>query len=411
LRILPIEAFMLPAAQSPHDVLIIGGGISGTIAATVLGRAGYDVCLIDRYSVYPRDFRAEHLDGEMVVLLNRLGVLDELTQGLFQGDTVTVGRNGRRLGTTKTVNYGLRYEALVNRARELLPGNVQTIVGRATQIETSATLQRVHLADGRVCSGRLIIMATGLGSGLCRQVGISRTVLREGHSLTFGFEIEPVGGKPFSDTFIVYQREDVRHRMDYFAAFTMSGRTRVNLFTYRDYKEPWTKAFIADPEPRLREVMPGLEGVLGPYRAIGPVEARPIDLYVSENAVKDGIVLIGDAFQASCPATGTGLVRLLTDIEQLCRIHLPQWMETPGMNAAKIASFYRDPVKRARDAKSLHDAVYRRAVSTETSLQWRMHRARVQAVEQILAWCHRLDQASLPRISAPIPAIASPLPG
>lgn len=388
-------------------MLIVGGGVCGTIAAIVLGRAGYDVCLIDRYAVYPRDFRAEHLDGEMVTLLGRLGVLDGLTQGLFQGETVTLARNGRRLGIARTINYGLRYEVLVNRAHTLLPATVQTVIGRVTQIKTDPELQQVRLADGRVCTGRLAILATGPGASLCRQAGITRTMLREGHSLTFGFDIEPAAGQAFSDTFIVYQHEDVRHRMDYFAAFTMDGRTRVNLFTFRDYKEPWTRAFIANPEAGMREVMPKLESVLGPYRTVGPVEARPIDLYVSENVIQDGVVLIGDAFQASCPATGTGMVRLLTDIEQLCRFHLPCWMETPGMDAAKIRSFYNDPVKRTLDAKALHGAAYRRAVSTETSLGWRVHRVRVHAMEQGLAWLRALNRASIPRIAAPIVPRAS----
>jgi 2-polyprenyl-6-methoxyphenol hydroxylase-like FAD-dependent oxidoreductase len=132
---------------------------------------------------------------------------------------------------------------------------------------------------------------------------------------------------------------------------------------------------------------------------VGPVEARPIDLYVSDNVNVDGVVVIGDAYQASCPATGMGMVRLLTDIEQLCRFHLPRWLETPGMGAEKIAAFYRDPVKQACDAKALHDSEYRRSVSTELSLGWTVHRARVRAMERILAWRNRLPTASHPRVT------------
>jgi 2-polyprenyl-6-methoxyphenol hydroxylase-like FAD-dependent oxidoreductase len=90
------------------DIVIVGGGISGTLSATVLGRAGYNVCLIDRHAVYPPDFRAEHLDGPQVDQLCRLGLLDALTSDLYQGKTVTLARSGRILGTTGTINYGLR---------------------------------------------------------------------------------------------------------------------------------------------------------------------------------------------------------------------------------------------------------------------------------------------------------------
>jgi 2-polyprenyl-6-methoxyphenol hydroxylase-like FAD-dependent oxidoreductase len=387
------------SSDRAFDTVIIGGGISGTLAATALGRAGYRVCIIDLHAVYPRDFQAEHLDGAMIELLRRLDFLDKLTTNLFRGETVTFARSGRVVGTTGTINFGLRYEELVNRARAALPPNVCSMVGRVCNIETSERLQHVILSDGQVVTARLIILATGQGAALARQAGAQRETLREGHSLTFGFDIESTGPTSFKDSFIVYERENIQDRIDYLAAFTMHGRTRVNLFTYRDYKEPWTRAFLADPDAELRKVLPGLGSAIGAYRALGPVEARPIDLYVTKNAVQNGVVLIGDAFQSSCPATGTGILRLLTDIEQLCWVYLPRWLQTPEMDASKIGAFYADPIKQACDAKALHDSSYRRAVSTETSLRWRLHRARLTVVEHARAALHRRPAPDHPRVA------------
>ena len=381
-----------------YQILIVGGGISGTLAATVLGRAGYNVGLVDRYPEYPRDFRAEHLDGSMIEVLQRLDLLQDLTFGLYKGETVALARRGRIVGETGTLNFGLRYETLVNRARAMLPGNVDVVTGRVTDIRTSETLQQIRLADGRSLRARLVVLATGQGYGLARQLGIRRHVLRESHSLTFGFDIEPLDAPAFPHSFLVYQRERIADRIDYLAAFTLGARTRINLFTYRQYREPWTRAFQTDPDPALRELLPGLERVLGPYRALRPVEARPVDLYVSEDYIRDGVVLIGDAFQVSCPATGMGMFRLLIDIEQLVTVHVPTWLQTPGMDRTKVAAFYHDPVKVACDAKALHDAEYRRSLSTEQGLRWRLHRARVGATERVHAWRHRLPTARHPRI-------------
>lgn len=386
-------------ADRIFDSIIIGGGLSGTLAATVLGRAGYHVCLIDRYEIYPKDFRAEHLDGGIIDSLMRLNLLDELTDGLFRGETVTIARNARVIGMTATVNFGLRYENLVNRARSALPEHVHRVVGRVSKIETTDDLQSVSLSNGDVVTGRLIVLATGQGAAVGRQAGARRVTLRERHSLTFGFQIEPAGVASFKDSFLVYQRENIRDKIDYLAAFTMGGRTRVNLFTYRDYKDPWTKSFLADPDAGLKRNLPGLEAVIGPYQASGPVEARPIDLYVTKDATRPGLVLIGDAFQSSCPATGMGIIRLLTDIEQLCGVHLPRWLETPGMDATKVGAFYRDPIKVACDAKALRDSAYRRAVSTETTPGWRLHRARLAMVEQARALLHRRPAVGYPRVA------------
>lgn len=339
----------------------------------------------------------------MVDQLRRLGFLDGLTAGLYRGESVALARNGRIIANAGTVNYGLRYENLVNRARASLPRTVTSVVGRISGIETGDRVQRIQMADGRTVTGRVVIIATGQGLALCRQLGMSHAMIRDSHSLTFGFDIAPAADAPFQHSFLVYQRERIRDRMDYLAAFTMGDATRVNLFTYRNYRDAWTKAFIDDPSRGLNQVMPGLAKVIGPYRTIGPVAARPIDLYVAKAHIRPGVVLIGDAFQVACPATGMGMVRLLTDVERLCTVHLPEWLRTPGMAAAKIASYYSDPVKRACDAKALHDAEYRRAVSTETSLGWHVHRARVRVMERIAGWRKTGMAGENPRISQPPP--------
>jgi 2-polyprenyl-6-methoxyphenol hydroxylase-like FAD-dependent oxidoreductase len=293
---------------------------------------------------------------------------------------------------------------MVNRARRTLPTNVRQVIARVAGIETTGTLQRVRLADGEVIAARLVIIATGQGYAVAKQLGIARREIRKSHSLTFGFDIEPAGDRPFRDSFLVYQRESVRDKIDYLAAFTLGSAMRVNLFTYREYKEDWTKRLIEDPGPGLRQVLPGLADVLGDFRAVGPVVARPIDLYVAENVRQDGVVLIGDAFQACCPATGMGMVRLLTDIEQLCTVHAPAWLATPGMGAGKIAAFYDDPVKRACDAKALHDSEYRRSVSTMTGLGWNVHRARVRLQESLQGWTRRAPARPEPPARAKAPA-------
>ena len=78
-----------------------------------------------------------------------------------------------------------------------------------------------------------------------------------------------------------------------------------------------------------------------------------MDLTVAQNVEQDGVVLIGDAFQTSCPAAGTGVTRLLTDVDRLCNTHIPNWFATPGLGSSKIVQFYADPEKRAVDADSM----------------------------------------------------------
>ncbi|HQT77293.1 MAG TPA: NAD(P)/FAD-dependent oxidoreductase [Rhodopila sp.] len=378
------------------DVIVVGGGLSGTIAAVVLARAGHRVALVDRHRIYPPDFRAEHMDEPQADALRRLGLLDAITAGVPCVRQVAVGRRGRLLGTWPTINYGMRYDSIVNAARALLPPGVQLLIGRVANVQTGTQEQRVLLADGRVVTGRLLIVATGLGFALCSKLGVTREMLHKGHSLTFGFDLVPATGGHFLYPFTVYQGDRVAERIDYLAAFEIGATMRANLFTFRDYREPWTEALEQEPERVLNQSLPGLAKVLGPFRVAGPVHVRATDLYTSDGFRQPGFVLIGDAFQTACPAAGKGMTRALTDVEQLCTVHVPRWLATPGMGVEKISAFYDDAAKQASDAQAMHTAHYRRAVTTETGLRWTLHRQRLLATavarglaQRSPAWLHR----------------------
>jgi len=59
------------------DIAIIGGGLAGSTAAAMLGRAGIPAILIDPHPVYPPDFRVEKLSGdEQVERFRKTGIAE-----------------------------------------------------------------------------------------------------------------------------------------------------------------------------------------------------------------------------------------------------------------------------------------------------------------------------------------------
>ena len=49
------------------DIAIVGGGLAGSTAAAMLGRAGIPAILIDPHPVYRPDFRIEKLSGHQQI--------------------------------------------------------------------------------------------------------------------------------------------------------------------------------------------------------------------------------------------------------------------------------------------------------------------------------------------------------
>jgi 2-polyprenyl-6-methoxyphenol hydroxylase-like FAD-dependent oxidoreductase len=179
---------------------------------------------------------------------------------------------------------------------------------------------------------------------------------------------------------------NVRHRIDYLAVFPMGNAWRGNLFTNCGHQDELVQAFRGSARDALLMGLPDLEAVLGPFTINGPVQMRINDLIAATDYRRDGIILIGDALRSSCPSTGTGISRLLLDIELLHLHHLPRWLAAGRANAAALSAFYDDPAKVAFERQAAHDAEYRRSVSIETGMRWQFHRRQLAVRERVRAW-------------------------
>ena len=171
---------------------------------------------------------------------------------------------------------------------------------------------------------------------------------------------------------------------------------RANLFTYLDHRDPWARAVRREPEDALLAAMPGLAQFLGDFRVVDNVQNWTMDLHVAENHMRDGVVLVGDAFQTSCPAAGTGVTRLLTDVDRLCNRYVPRWLATPGMARSKIAEFYADPVKRKADAHASRLADYRRALTVDGGVAGNLRRQQAFLRRRVFGWVRGLKHAPAP---------------
>jgi 2-polyprenyl-6-methoxyphenol hydroxylase-like FAD-dependent oxidoreductase len=357
------------------DIAIAGGGLAGSTAAAMLGRAGYDAVVIDPHKIYPFDFRCEKLDASQVRLVRKTGLASEILGAGTTDDEVWIARFGHLVEKRPNQQYGILYDALVNTIRAAIPPGTELIHGKVAAVATSADRQRLTLASGEEISARLIVLANGLNIGLRHTLGMTREVVSACHSISIGFDVEPIGRPSFAFRALTYYPEHASDRMAYLTLFPVSPTTmRANLFVYRDMHDPWLRQMRDAPVDALFALMPGLRKFVGQIAVPDHVKIRPVDLYVTEGHRQPGVVLVGDAFGTSCPAAGTGCNKVFTDVERLCNVHIPRWLASEGMGEEKIAAFYDDAEKRACDAASTEKAYYLRSLSTDAGLPWQARR-------------------------------------
>ena len=376
------------------DVAIVGGGFGGTSTAILLARQGMRVALVDIHAVYPPDFRAEKIAGDQIELLRKNNLLETVVGKATPVGSILNTRSGRIVDEREVEEYGIFYDAMIGSLRAALPESVKFMVGRVSELETGSERQRVILSDGRQINARLIVLATGHGDGMRRKLGIERRVVREAHSLAFGFTIQAAKDEPFGFSGVSAYGEKPGNKVDYLSVFPIGNIMRANLFAYRDIRDAWVAELRNNPREAIYSVLPGAQRFLGNFEVISKIDQRVNTLMVSENYLRDGVVLIGDAFRTSCPAVGTGLSRLLTDIDRLCNVYMPEWFATGEVHAAKIAEYYADEEKRACDERAAHAAEYRRSSTIGESLRWEVHRRQHYLRRQMRNWVRQLAPRS-----------------
>lgn len=351
----PVPGSVAPTVQSMdpilYDALVIGAGIAGLSFAAAAAREGRRVLLVAARDAHPREFRAEKFSGREMDVLDRLGLGAGARTAATQIHTVVEGRWSRLIKRVPSREYAVHYPDFVDAVRAAMPDTVRNVTGRITGMTTGAEVQTLTLADGRRYAGRLLVIATGLGEALTRSLGFERRVVSQGHALVYGFNTA-CSYALFAGEQLIWSAEGGGDGIAYLTLFPLGTQVRANLFTYWPRGGAAAEAFLADPAAALQRLMPGLTRTYGAVEAVGPVQHRPIDIVEIANPVRDGVVVIGDAFCTTCPGWGTGITKALSDVTVLIR-HLPDWLATPGMDSAKIAAFYTDPDKVAADQLSV----------------------------------------------------------
>eukprot|EP01035_Chromulina_nebulosa_P001074 gene1074-1456_t len=110
----------------------VGGGLAGSVAAAMLGRAGIAAVLIDPHETYPPELRCEKISGgQQLERLRRTGLADAMLAISSHDEHIWLARFGRLIDIRPSQQYGFLYDTFVNAVRGAIPPAVDRIRAKA----------------------------------------------------------------------------------------------------------------------------------------------------------------------------------------------------------------------------------------------------------------------------------------
>lgn len=293
------------------DVVVVGAGPAGAVAALVLARAGVGVLLLDR-ATFPRDkLCGDTLNPGTLAALRRLGAAQHAEEAGLRIDGMLV--TGAGVAVAARYPDGLFGRSVVR--RELDAALVALAVDAGAVFEPGVTVRSALLTgDGRarrvsgVSAGgggeraigaRVVIAADGRRSTIAFQLGLARHPARP-RRWAVGAYFENVGG--MSSLGEMHVREDAYIGV----APIPGGLTNVCLVRPSQPADPAN----GPPDAVLKRAIaadPMLADRFGAARlARPPIVLGPLAVDASPNDIA-GLLIAGDAAGFVDPMTGDGL--------------------------------------------------------------------------------------------------------
>lgn len=301
-----------------NNVLVVGGGITGTIAAITLAQRGTHVTLIE---ISPRWFGVGHgitVQGNALRVLDEIGALERLNAGFgFDGLNICDADGSVLARTTMPRTGGAKYpaamgilrselqETLVGMIREL---NVDIRLGtEMTSFENTDTGVTVTFASGMTESFDLVIAADGIKSRTRGLLGIT-------------YDKRPTGLGIWRT--VTERSADMDHAAVYFngpaykAGYTPISETQCYAYVLTEPERSHGALTDAQEMKRL------LEGYHGDFDFIREhisednfMNFQPIEwLFVEDQPWHSGrVILIGDAVHACPPLIAQGAAQCSED--------------------------------------------------------------------------------------------------
>lgn len=299
-----------------HDVIVVGAGPAGSVAAAVLARQGQDVLLLDRH-LFPRDKACgDGIPPGTIEILNDMGMAETIRDaGFYTIDGILLGSPGGRTwkaGFSPRKASGQfyiaprhRFDALIQEHAVATGARFQHADVRGPLVENGFVSGVRAIIDGReeTIRSRVVIGADGATSVIARQLGGARTPKRS-RGVALRAYVE--GFEALSHTVEFYF---LRELLPGYAWIFPLGASRANAGVivradrYAERRRPLRELF----DQFLRR--PEIKSRLGSDARVSEVATWQLPYAESDHSPRtyDGALLVGDAGSFVDALTGEGI--------------------------------------------------------------------------------------------------------
>jgi 2-polyprenyl-6-methoxyphenol hydroxylase-like FAD-dependent oxidoreductase/ferredoxin-NADP reductase len=292
----------------PQDVVIVGAGPAGCVLSILLARSGVRVTLVERQTVFDREFRGPAYQPSAVRIFDEMGILDEILEiEHAKVDSFAFEKRGKKVFEARfddlppPYNYilVLRQAPLLRRLVEIAGQYPNFTYLGGTEVE--GLLQEREATVGiRSTVGeiraRLVVAADGRFSKLRAEAGIEVDERPQAFDVLW-FEAPAPEGAPFDVGFhiastgllVTIPKEEGKLQIGWilekgsYAALRSKG-----LDHFRD---------------QLAAVDPSLSGYLTSWDQCSLLDVK---MSVAQEWAKEGLLLIGDAAHVASPMGALG---------------------------------------------------------------------------------------------------------
>lgn len=364
----------MAALRKNYDLLIVGGGLAGSVLARAIALEGFKVLVIEKETKFKDRVRGEVLLPWGTVEAKELGIYDILLascakeaarEHFFYSGKASEPRDFRTTTPKCTCVLSFHHpemqEVLLNHAAQAGAEVWRGAILAELRIGLMPEAEIIYDGQTTTVSARLVVGADGRESQIATLLGLARTIdptelFTSGLQLTGDIEIE--------------------HAL-YFFLDAITGRGSILI----QNKPGNFRAYLLHHKDALPRRLSGerdLTAVMKHFAEIGIPKAwlerlTPHGIFATfdgahrwiTNPTRGNCVLIGDAASASDPVWGNGLSRTLRDVRILrdWLLKLKDWSRAADAYAADHDDFFQRLRRAERLNATLHFSMGERAES------------------------------------------------